>query len=137
MKKILITGGAGYKGSLLAGELLKKNIHVTILDNFMYGYDSVLGYVGNKNCTILKKDIRNLHANDVKDYDIIFHLAGISGYPACEANPHSAEIINVHCTKKLTGFLAPQQLLVYASTPSFYGKSGEIKDESSIPEPVS
>lgn len=137
MEKILVTGGAGYKGCLLVGELLKKNYSVTILDNFMYGYDSVLGFVGNKNCTILKKDIRNLQSSDLKNYDIIFHLAGISGYPACEANPHSAEIINVHSTKKLTGFLSAQQLLVYASTTSFYGKSGEVKDETAIPEPLS
>lgn len=137
MMKALITGGAGYKGCLLAEELLKKNYRVTIMDNFMYGYDSVLGFVSNKNCSILKKDIRNLQQTDLKNYDIIFHLAGISGYPACEANPHSAEIINVHSTKKLAGFLSEQQILVYASTTSFYGKSGEIKDETSRPEPLS
>ncbi len=137
MKKILITGGAGYKGTLLAEELLKKNYQVTILDNFMYGYDSVLGFIDHKNCTIIKKDIRNLQSADVKNYDVIFHLAGISGYPACEANPHSAEIINVHSTRKLTGFLSKNQVLVYASTTSFYGKSGAMKDENSKPEPLS
>lgn len=137
MMKALITGGAGYKGCLLAEELLEKNYRVTIMDNFMYGYDSVLGFVSKKNCSILKKDIRNLQQSDLKNYDIIFHLAGISGYPACEANPHSAEIINVHSTKKLAGFLSEQQILVYASTTSFYGKSGEIKNETSRPEPLS
>ena len=137
MKKILVTGGAGYKGSLLVEWLLKKNYSVTIMDNFMYGYDSVLGFVGNKHCIILRKDIRNLQSSDLKHYDVIFHLAGISGYPACEANPHSAEIINVHSTKKLMRFLSSQQLLVYASTTSFYGKSGEVQDENSGPEPIS
>lgn len=137
MNKILILGGAGYKGSMLAEKLLEQNYNITIMDNFMYGYDSVLGFIGNKNCSVIKKDIRNLQSSDLKDYDIIYHLAGISGYPACEANPHSAEIINVHSTRKLVGFISAQQLLIYASTTSFYGKSGEMKDETSVPEPVS
>ncbi len=137
MEKILVTGGAGYKGCMLVKELLNAGYRVTILDNFMYGYDSVLGFVNNPNCTIQKKDIRNLQSPDVKNYDVIFHLAGISGYPACEANPHSAQIINVDSTKKLVGFLSNKQALVYASTTSFYGKSGEKKDEKSTPEPLS
>ena len=137
MKKILVTGGAGYKGVILVRELLKKGYEVTILDNFMYGYDSVLGFSDVKNCTIIRKDIRNLEISDVKQYDVIFHLAGISGYPACEANPHSAEIINVHSTKKLVSFLSKEQLLVYASTTSFYGSSGEVMDEKSLVAPTS
>lgn len=137
MENILITGGAGYKGSMLAEALLNQKFHVTIMDNFMYGFDSVLGFVGNKNCTILKKDIRNLQQADLKSFDVVYHLAGISGYPACEANPHSAEIINIHSTKKLVGFLSKQQVLAYASTTSFYGKSGEVKDETATPEPLS
>ena len=137
MKKILVTGGAGYKGIILVEELLKRNYEVTIFDNFMYGYDSVLGFVNEKNCTIIKKDIRNLQQSDVSSYDVIFHLAGISGYPACEANPHSAEIINVHSTKTLVSFLSKNQLLINASTTSFYGSSGEEMDENSPIAPVS
>ena len=137
MKKILITGGAGYKGVILAEELLKLEYDVTIMDNFMYGYESVLGFVSNKNCTIVKKDIRNFEKSDVSSYDVIFHLAGISGYPACEANPHSAQIINVESTKTLVSYLSKNQLLIYASTTSFYGSSGEVKDENSALAPVS
>lgn len=137
MKKILVTGGAGYKGVILVEELLKRNYEVTILDNFMYGYESVLGFVENKNCSIVKKDIRNFEKSDISSYDVIFHLAGISGYPACEANPHSAQIINVESTKTLVSYLSKNQLLVYASTTSFYGSSGEVKDEKSELAPVS
>lgn len=134
---ILVTGGAGYKGTMLAKSLLNEGFKVTILDNFMYGYDSVLDLVSTPNCTVVKKDIRNIQESDVSGFDVIFHLAGISGYPACEANPHSAQIINVHSTKQLVSFLSKDQTLVYASTTSFYGSSGDEKDENSVIAPVS
>lgn len=137
MEKILVTGGAGYKGVILVDALLKKGADVTILDNFMYGYDSVLGFGNNKNCHFISKDIRNITGDDLKSYDIIYHLAGISGYAACEANPHSAEIINVNGTRNIVRHLSPSQVLVYASTTSFYGSSGEKKDERSVVSPVS
>jgi nucleoside-diphosphate-sugar epimerase len=134
---ILITGGAGYKGVLLTKELLDLNYKVTILDNFMYGYDSVLHLVNNKNLKIIKKDIRNISVNDLKNYDVIYHLAGISGMPACAANPHSAESINVESTLKLTKMLSKEQRLINASTTSFYGYSEEICDETTDVNPVS
>lgn len=137
MMKILITGGAGYKGVLLAEALLQAGCSVTILDNFLYGYESVLGFAADKNCTILKQDIRNIAEKDVKDFDVIYHLAAISGYPACEANPHSAQMINVVSTERLISLLAPGQLLVYASTTSLYGQSGLEQDENSLPTPAS
>ena len=137
MLNILITGGAGYKGVILLEELLKLGHQVTVLDNFMYGHESVLGFVGEKNCTIIRKDIRNLEKSDVSKYDLIYHLAGISGYPACEANPHSAQIINVDSTRKLVSYLSKNQLLVNASTTSFYGSSGEVMHENSHVAPVS
>lgn len=135
--KVLVTGGAGYKGTILVGELLEKGHKVTVLDNFMYGYEPVLPFVKYKNCDFVKKDIRNISEKDVKNFDVIYHLAGISGYSACEANPHSAQIINVDSTKNLTALLSKSQVLVYASTTSFYGKSGQTRYETDKPEPVS
>ena len=135
--KILITGGAGYKGVLLTEELLKMGHKVTILDNFMYGYDSLLNLILNKNLTINKTDIRNLKESDVKDFDIIYHLAGISGMTACASNPHSAESINVESVKKLVSLVSKNQLIINASTTSMYGFSDTICDEKSIITPVS
>lgn len=128
--KITVTGGAGYKGVLLVQELLKQGHQVTLLDNFMYGYDSVLHLVAEPNVTIRQLDIRNMMAADVKGADVVFHLAGISGMPACAANPHSAEVINVLATQKLTSFLGKDQLLVYASTTSIYGAATQECDET-------
>jgi len=137
MIRVLITGGAGYKGVILAEQLLQAGCKVTILDNFLYGYESVLGFAADKNCTIVRHDIRNLAEADLRQYDIIYHLAAISGYPACEANPHSAQMINVVSTEKLVKLLSPDQILVYASTTSLYGKSGQELTETDTPTPGS
>lgn len=135
--KILVTGGAGYKGVILTGELLKNGHDITILDNFMYGYDSVLHLVKNPKLSILKLDVRNLEEKHFKDYDVIFHLAGISGMPACATNPHSAESINVESVRKMVSFLSKNQLLINASTTSMYGYSDQICTEDSNIMPVS
>jgi nucleoside-diphosphate-sugar epimerase len=110
---------------------------VTVLDNFMYGYDSLLHLISNNNLTINKTDVRNLKESDVKDFDIIFHLAGISGMPACATNPHSAESINVESVRKLLTLISKNQLLINASTTSIYGFSETICDENSLVTPIS
>jgi len=135
--KILVTGGAGYKGVVLTAALLARGHQVTILDNFMYGCESVLHLVGNPAFSVIREDIRNLKGKCIKDFDAVFHLAGISGYPACEANPHSAKLINVDASRHLRDLLSPDQRLIYASTTSFYGKSGARCDEETPVEPVS
>ena len=133
---VLVTGGAGYKGVKLVRKLLERNEKVTLLDNFMYGYDPVLHLLEYPNLTVVKHDVRN-PIEDLHKYDIIFHLAGISGFPACAANPHSAQLINVDATKKIVDALGKGQVLINASTTSFYGKSGEKCDENSHIDPVS
>jgi len=135
--KILITGGAGYKGCLLTQELLNKGHEVTVLDNFMYGHSSIMPYLPNPNFKSISKDIRTITESDLKEYDIIYHLAGISGYPACENNPNSAHMINVESTKRIVNLLGRSQKLIYASTTSFYGKAGIECDETSFCNPVS
>ncbi|MFN2313239.1 MAG: NAD-dependent epimerase/dehydratase family protein [Bacteroidales bacterium] len=134
--KILVTGGAGYKGTVLTRRLLEQGYKVTLLDNFMYGYEPVMHLATNRNLEIIRHDIRN-GIPGMKNYDIIFHLAGISGFPACASNPHSAQLINVEATRLIAETLAPGQMLVNASTTSLYGKSGEPCDEDTAVDPVS
>jgi nucleoside-diphosphate-sugar epimerase len=136
MEKILITGGAGYKGIILTRKLLERGYKVTVLDNFMYGYEPIMHLATNPNLTIRKADIRN-KVEKLKEFDVIFHLAGISGFPACASNPHSAHLINVEATRQLAESLGKGQLLINASTTSVYGKSGEPCDENTPLDPVS
>ncbi len=138
MKKqnILVTGGAGYKGIMLTSALLDRGFQVTILDNFMYGYNSVLHLVQNENLKIINLDIRNISKKNLEKFDCIYHLAGISGMPACAANPHSAEVINVKSTEKLVSYLNSDQLIIYASTTSFYGLTNEECDETVSVKPA-
>jgi nucleoside-diphosphate-sugar epimerase len=134
--KVLVTGGAGYKGVKLVKRLLEKGYEVTLFDNFMYGFEPVLHLVEYKNLDVVKGDVRNKIEN-IQTFDVIFHLAGISGFPACDANPHSAQLINVDATKQLVSSLSKSQTLIYASTTSFYGKSGNKCDEDTFVDPVS
>ena len=135
--RILVTGGAGYKGVILVERLLELGHRVSILDNFMYGYGPVLHLVHNSRLQVSKNDVRNLKKRDLSGFDVIYHLAGISGVPACAANPHSAEMINVEATKTLVSLLDKHQLLINASTTSFYGATGKAFDENMPVEPIS
>lgn len=134
---ILITGGAGYFGVMLSRTLLEKGYKVTVLDNFLYGYESMLHLLEYGNLKVIKDDIRNDLSRYLKRYDVVYHLAAISGYPACEANPSSAKLINVDATRRLIKSLSKEQIVIYASTTSFYGKSGNICDEISKVDSVS
>ncbi len=133
---VLVTGGAGYKGIILTEKLLARHYKVTVVDNFMYGYEPILHLAKHPNLNIVKKDIRN-GIDDLQKFDIIFHLAGISGFPACASNPHSAQLINVEATRLLAKSISKNQMFVNASTTSMYGKSGEPCDENTPLDPVS
>jgi nucleoside-diphosphate-sugar epimerase len=135
--KMLITGGAGYTGVPLCKALLDAGHHVTIVDNFLFGYDSILHLVAHPRLEIIKADIRSEDRYYLRGQDFVFHLAAISGYPACEASPHSAKFINLNATVAIAEALAKEQILVFASTTSFYGSSGQLSSEDSPVDPVS
>lgn len=133
---ILVTGGAGYKGIILTTKLLEQGYKVTVLDNFMYGYEPILHLSTHPNIKIVKADIRN-RIEGLSNFDVVYHLAGISGFPACAANQNSAQLINVEASRDLVKALSRDQMLIYASTTSLYGKSGKPCDENTAVDPVS
>jgi|TARA_R110000787_G_scaffold277158_1_gene386306 nucleoside-diphosphate-sugar epimerase len=135
--KVVVTGGAGYVGVPLCRALLERGDDVICVDNFMFGYDPILDLVSFPNFSVVKQDIRHTDYSYLKGADAVIHLAGISGYPACEANPHSAKLINVNATASLAQAMSPDQLFIFASTTSFYGSSGQLSKEDSVINPVS
>ncbi len=138
-EKVLVTGGAGYIGTLLVPMLLEKGYDVTIMDIFMWGMKPILHFASHPKFNIVTGDVRDreLMEKEVPKYDWIIHLASIVGYPACAADPILAKTTNVGGTKNVCDFLSPNQRLLYASTGSTYGKVAEICTEETPINPLS
>ena len=138
--KILVTGGAGYIGSVLTNELLKLNFKVTVIDNFIFNQSSLLDLAFNKNLTIIKEDIRNLNIlkKEIKKSDVIIPLAGIVGAKACDRDKKLTYEINVEHSKNIIKF-SGKKPIIFPVTNSGYGigKKNKFCDESSPLNPVS
>lgn len=135
-RHILITGGAGYIGSLLTSELLRQNYRVTILDSLLFGGESILPFMSHPNFNFLKTDVTEPRAvRDAvkKDWgrpNAVVHLAGIVGFPACQAvGKQVAWKYNVDATKLVFEQSADLgvERFVFASTYSNYGLSEDGK----------
>jgi len=140
MTKILITGGAGYIGSVLIPHLLSLGYKVTIYDSLLYGGHSLLAFIPNKNFSFIKGDIRDKSALTpiTKENDLIIHLAAIVGLSACNKDPRLAYSTNVEGTKNVVESLSPSQRLIFASTVSNYGAStGDTCTEDAPLNPLS
>jgi nucleoside-diphosphate-sugar epimerase len=124
VEKILITGGAGYIGSVLTPMLLERGHHVTIFDSFMYGAQPVLGFSMHPHVEFVKGDVRDTEALSrvIKGRDWVMHLAAIVGYPACASDPFRATTTNVDGTHNVLAAMGKSQRLIFASTGSTYGK---------------
>ena len=138
MRKILITGGAGYVGAVLTPYLLNKGHKITVIDLMIYG-EEVL--VKNPNLRIIKGDIRDtsLLERELPNHDIVIHLACISNDPSFELNPKLGRSINLDAFTPLVE-IAKKNLVkrfIYASTSSVYGIKKEIDvDETMSLEPL-
>lgn len=135
MEKVLITGGAGYIGSVLAPMLLDEGHHVAIYDNFMYGAQSVLGFSRHPHLELIKGDVRDADhlARAIRGRDWVMHLAAIVGYPACAADPFRATTTNVDGMRNVVSAMDKNQRLIFASTGSTYGKViGTATEETPI-----
>ncbi|MCY7294362.1 NAD-dependent epimerase/dehydratase family protein [Alteromonas sp. a30] len=126
MKKVLVTGGAGYIGSVLVRLLLAQNYHVVVVDNLSFGGESIVELLNAPNFTFVKGDIRDeaLMKDVLADIEYVAHLAAIVGDPACAKEPEVTRSINLDGSKKLYELAqeAGVKRFVFASTCSNYGK---------------
>lgn len=142
MMKILVTGGAGYIGSILTGTLLAKGYEVTVLDNLMYEQTSLLQHCHDANFEFVKGDVRDKGlVKDLllKDADVIMPLAAIVGAPACKNDTESAKSVNLEAIKMLNSLRSTKQWVIFPTTNSGYGTtSGEIYCTEETPlKPIS
>ena len=94
MKRVLVTGAGGYAGSVLVEDLLKNGYQVTGYDRFFFGED-VLDHVrGVPGFAVIKKDIRDIEANDLAGIDIVCDLAALSNDPSADIDPGLTHAIN-------------------------------------------
>src|SRR5215467_9305252 len=139
--KILVTGGAGYIGSVLVPSLLSEGHAVTVLDSFMYGQTSLLDCCVDPRLTIVRGDARDtaLVSKLVAKADAVLPLACLTGAPLCEKDPTTARAVNHDAVRTLAELTSPRQMLLFPSTNSGYGV-GETDiycDENTPLRPVS
>lgn len=137
--KILVTGGAGYIGSVLVPELLKDGHHVTVLDNFMYRQHSLALCCRYPNFTVHRADVRDSEQAlpHLVGVDVVIPLAGLVGAPLCDQNPIDAALVNLYAQIKLLKALADDQLVIMPITESVYGENGEVCTEETPVNPLS
>ncbi len=129
MKKVLITGGAGYIGSILTPRLLAAGYKVTVLDNLLFRQNTLLECCDNENFNFVYGDCRNEEVvkDLLKDADVIIPLAAIVGFPACKRDPLSAKTINFDAVKMINELRGKNQIVIYPTTNSGYGATtGEV-----------
>lgn len=121
--RILVTGGAGYIGSVLVPKLLKKGYEVTVLDNFMYNQTSLLDCCHNENLSIIRGNVRDkdLISSCLKKTDAIIPLACIVGAPACDRDPTAARTVNYDAVKMILKLRKKDQIIIFPTTNSGYG----------------
>lgn len=121
--KILVTGGAGYIGSVLVPTLVEKDFDVTVIDKFMYKQTSLLESCYKKNLSVINGDARDkkLISKHMKNADYIIPLACIVGAPACDRDPLAAKTINFDAIKMILELRNTNQKIIFPTTNSGYG----------------
>ena len=139
--RVLISGGAGYLGSVLTGRLLEAGFHVTVVDSLLFGQHSLFQYCANPRFDFVFGDVRDetLMRRLIASADILIPLAAVVGAPACDRDPWLARSVNLEAVQMLNRLRSPQQLVVFPNTNSGYGaQSGEQFCTEETPlEPIS
>jgi nucleoside-diphosphate-sugar epimerase len=121
--KVLITGGAGYIGTVLVGELLKKKFEVRVFDNLLFGDNSLQLF--RKNIEVIKGDIRSISNEVLRGIDAVIHQAGLSNDPMADFDPKANYEINTLGTIHLAKLCKKSGIkqFTFASSASIYNKS--------------
>jgi len=137
--RVLVTGGAGFVGSVLCPVLLARGDEVVVLDALHHGGQGLLACFHDLRFRFVRGDVRDrdLVRSLARDVDAVVHLAAIVGFPACRKYPELAREINVEGTRSVVDALGPEQALVYASSGSNYGAVETSCTEESPLNPVS
>jgi nucleoside-diphosphate-sugar epimerase len=137
--RFLVTGGAGYVGSLLTGRLLAAGNEVVVVDNLLFGGDSLLAYMSHPNFRFRKADVTTDDlSKDLVDVDVIYHLAALVGFPVCQSvGEDVAYRFNRDATRMVfeAAERAGVKRFVFASTYSNYGvaeDSRPVTEESTL-----
>src|SRR6185436_19587482 len=139
--KVLVTGGAGYIGSILVPALLERGFAVTVLDNFMYGQDSLAAVCYRPEFSLVRGDVRSIDLVKrlASDADVIIPLAALVGAPLCDRDPLAATSTNRTAIVDMLGVISPSQRVILPITNSGYGvgKTGKFCTEETPIRPVS
>lgn len=138
---ILVTGGAGYIGSVLVPELLARGYHVTVVDNFLFQQVSLAHVCADSNFTLVRGDVRDesLIGSLLAKLDVIIPLAALVGAPICSRDPSTAEAVNLQAPLAMLRRMSSAQRLLMPITNSGYGigEPGKVCTETSPMRPVS
>lgn len=141
LSRVLITGGAGYIGSVLSKSLLDHGFHVTVLDNFMYRPNSLLDCCPCDNFDVVRGDCRDerVIGDLLKDKEVIIPLAALVGAPLCANDQDGARSTNLEAIRLLCKLSSPSQMLLFPVTNSGYGigEEGKFCTEDTPLRPIS
>jgi len=139
--KILITGGAGYLGSIVTPHLLNKGHEVTVLDSFLFRQNSLADCCHYESFNVVRGDCReaSILKNLLKDADIIIPLAAMVGAPLCDQDKLAAESVNHSAVKLICDLVSPDQRIIIPITNSGYGvgEEGKFCTEKTPLRPIS
>lgn len=139
--KILVTGGAGYLGSVMIPMFLEKGHEVTVLDNFLFGQAALLECCGHPGFSVFRGDCRDeaLVKKLMAAADVIIPLAALVGAPLCKLDPLAAQSINAGGVQMICRLASRQQRIILPTTNSGYGigeKGKECTEETPL-RPIS